>query len=105
MKRDLSKTCYGFFQTLANPTRLAILELLNQSNLTVTELTEKLHQEQSMISHNLQFLEQCGLIHSNRNGKNKELKLNKTTVNTLFNLVEKHAQQHCPSKGKCPHAH
>jgi len=56
MKRKLSKVCYGFFSTLANPTRLAILEKLSESDMNVTQLAQTLKQEQSMISHNLFFI-------------------------------------------------
>ena len=53
MKLGLSKTCYMFFSTLSNPTRLAILELLREGSKNVTDIAKELGQEQSMISHNL----------------------------------------------------
>ena len=40
VKHGLSETCYLFFSTLANPTRLAILELLRNGPRNVTEITE-----------------------------------------------------------------
>jgi len=39
-----------FFSTLANPLRLAILELLRDGPKNVTQIAEALKQEQSMIS-------------------------------------------------------
>ena len=62
MKRGLSKRCYVFFKALANPTRLAILEVLNKAPRSVTEIASTLKQEQSMISHNLEHLQQCGFV-------------------------------------------
>ena len=56
MKRGLSDVCYGFFSTLANPTRIAILERLQDGPLNVSGLATLLKQEQSMISHNLKLL-------------------------------------------------
>ncbi len=105
MKRKLSKVCYGFFSTLANPTRLAILEKLNESDMNVTQLAQTLKQEQSMISHNLKSLLHCRFINSERQGKSKIYHLNSYTVDLLFKVVENHAQNHCPYDGNCPKSH
>jgi DNA-binding transcriptional ArsR family regulator len=51
VKKGVSETCYRFFATLANPTRLAALENLMDKPMNVTQLAECLGQEQSMISH------------------------------------------------------
>jgi len=105
MKRGLTDICYGFFSTLANPTRLAILEKLSESDLSVTQITESVGQEQSMISHNLKPLERCRLIYAEKRGKSKVYSVNRETVDALFKTVANHAQKHCPAKGHCPHAH
>ena len=104
VKRGLTETCYGFFKTLANPTRLAILETLREGDLTVGELADSLGQQQSMISHNLKPLEKCRFIYTKKQGKSKLLKLNQETVGAIFDAVEEHAQNHCPWKGNCPDA-
>ena len=104
VKRGLTEIRYGFFKTLANPTRLAILETLRKEDLTVGELADRLGQQQSMISHNIKPLEKCRLIYTERQGKSKLLKLNHETVGSIFDAVERHAQNHCPWKGDCPDA-
>jgi len=38
MKRVLAETCYGFFSTLANPTRLAIMEKLKSEPMNVSTI-------------------------------------------------------------------
>jgi DNA-binding transcriptional ArsR family regulator len=101
LKRGLSELCYGFFSTLANPTRLAILEKLRTTPMNVTELAEALSQEHSMISHNLRSLERCNLISSARRGKEKVYAVNKETVEGIFRVVENHAEKHCPFHGTC----
>jgi DNA-binding transcriptional ArsR family regulator len=101
LKRGLSDICYGFFSTLANPTRLAILETLRNNSMNVTTLAETLGQEQSMISHNLKTLERCNLIASERRGKEKVYSINAETVEGLFRVVENHAANHCPFHGAC----
>jgi DNA-binding transcriptional ArsR family regulator len=101
MKRGLSETCYVFFKVLANPTRLAILEVLRDKPRSVTELARSLKQEQSMISHNLKPLEKCRFVFSERKEKQRIYSLNKETVEPLFRLFDYHAQKYCPTRGKC----
>ena len=104
VKRGLTETCYGFFKTIANPTRLAILEKLSNSDLKVTQLTKILKQEQSMISHNLKSLERCKIIYSERKGKTKIYKANKKTVNALFKTVKNHSKKFCTFNENCPYS-
>jgi len=101
MKQNLSETCYQFFSTLANPTRLAILELLRDEPRNVTEISEALNQEQSMISHNLKPLERCRFVFSERRKKERFYSLNKETLEQLFKIFSYHAEKYCPTEGKC----
>jgi len=101
MKRGLSETCYVFFKVLANPARLAILELLRERPRSVSEIVGKLKQEQSMISHNLESLEKCRFVFSERKEKQRIYSLNKETGEPLFKLFDYHAQKYCPGRGKC----
>jgi DNA-binding transcriptional ArsR family regulator len=101
MKQNLSETCYRFFSTLANPTRLAILELLREGPRNVTEISEALNQEQSMISHNLKPLERCGFVFAERRKKERFYFLNKETMEQLFKIFSYHAEKYCPTEGKC----
>ena len=102
MKRGLSDVCYGFFSTLANPTRIAILERLQDGPLNVSGLATVLDLEQSMISHNLKLLEKCNFISSERRGKEKYVFVNESTVPAIFALVEDHAHNSCGVTGDCP---
>ena len=102
MKRGLSDVCYGFFSTLANPTRIAILERLQDGPLNVSGLATVLDLEQSMISHNLKLLEKCNFIRSERRGKEKYVFVNESTVPAIFALVEDHARNSCGVTGDCP---
>jgi DNA-binding transcriptional ArsR family regulator len=101
VRRGLSETCYVFFKVLANPTRLAILEVLREKPRSVTEIAEILKQEQSMISHNLKPLESCRFVSWERKEKQRIYSINKETAETLFRLFEHHAQKYCPTRGKC----
>jgi DNA-binding transcriptional ArsR family regulator len=101
VKRGLSERCYAFFKVLANPTRLAILEALRKEPRSVTEIARTLKQEQSMISHNLEPLEKCGFVFSERKEKQRIYSLNKETAEPLFKLFDYHSQKYCPTRGTC----
>ncbi len=102
MKRGLSQTCYVFFSVISNPTRLAILEGLLGQPMNVSQMIERLKQNQSMISHNLRPLLRCGFIKVERRGKERIYSLNGDTVEHLFKIVENHSRKYCPTMGVCP---
>lgn len=97
----MGETCYRFFSTLANPTRLAILELLREGPKHVSEIARVLGQEQSMISHNLQPLKDCNFVFSERRKKERVYSLNKETMEPLFKLFLYHLEKHCPNPRTC----
>ncbi|MCK5631255.1 winged helix-turn-helix transcriptional regulator [Candidatus Bathyarchaeota archaeon] len=101
MKRNLSETCYDFFSTLANPTRLAILELLRGGPKNVTDIANNLNQEQSMVSHNLKPLEKCRFIFSERKKRERLYSLNRETMEPLFKTFIYHSEKYCPAGGRC----
>jgi DNA-binding transcriptional ArsR family regulator len=101
VKQGLSATCHKFFSTLANPARLAILELLRDGPRNVTEIADELKQEQSMISHNLRSLETCKFVFSERRKKERYYHLNKETMERVFKIFEFHSEKFCPTDGKC----
>lgn len=102
VKKGLTELCYGFFSTLANPTRLAIIEKLRDQPMNVTTLAEALGQEQSMISHNLRPLVQCSFVNAERKGKQRVYSVNLETVEPLVEVVERHATRHCGGGDTCP---
>lgn len=101
MKRGLTTLCYGFFSTLANPTRLAIIELLEERSMSVTELVEALGHEQSMVSHNLRPLVRCHFVTRERKGKNNVYSLNHETMDPIMKAVEAHATDFCGDGTNC----
>ncbi len=98
MKRGLSDACNLFFLTLSNPTRLAILEMLRQRDMSVTEITTALGQEQSMISHNLTPLVRCGLVFVEQRWKERIYSLNHETMEPLFQIISDHFDRYCTKK-------
>ncbi len=101
MKIHSTETCHLFFSTLANPTRLAILEILADSPKNVAEISSKLQQEQSMISHNLKPLEKCAFIFSEKKGREHIYSVNKEIIEPLFELFFFHERKYCPNGRIC----
>jgi len=101
LKYKISETCYLFFSTLSNPTRLAILELLREEPKNVTEISTALNQEQSMISHSLRPLVRCGFVSVEKKWKERVYSINRETMESLFRIIDNHVEKYCPMKGKC----
>ena|SRR3989344_3477429 len=84
-----------FFETIANKTRLQILELLQIKPRSVSEICSQLKQEQSKISHSLKCLSSCHFIDVQKNGKKRIYSLNKETIVPLMRLVDAHVKRYC----------
>lgn len=85
----------NFFVNFANKTRLSIVLLLQKTPLSVNEISEKLNEEQSKVSHNLKKLYSCKIINFEQQGKQRIYSLNKETVLPMLRLVEKHVNKNC----------
>ena len=58
-------------KTTAHPTRIAIVQLLAATDsLSVSDISEKLNVEQSLLSHHLSGMKLKGILSSHREGKN-----------------------------------
>jgi ArsR family transcriptional regulator len=75
----------ALWQTLHDPTRLRILALLDEEELSVAELQEILHLGQSRISTHLAHLRRVGLVEPRREGK-------RTYYSRTKKLGREHAQ-------------
>jgi|SRR3989338_859340 len=87
-----------FFQSFGNKTRLEIINLLAREPLTVTEIYEKLHLEQSRVSHNLRFLEENGVVVAWKFGNWRKYSLNKDIVTPMLALAQSHISNQKKSK-------
>jgi DNA-binding transcriptional ArsR family regulator len=58
-------------KTTAHPTRIAIVQLLStHESLSVTDISNKLEVEQTLLSHHLTGMKLKGILSSHREGKN-----------------------------------
>jgi len=58
-----------FFRVLGDPTRLRILEILQDGEHTVNELVTEVEQPQPRVSTHLACLRHCGFVETERRGK------------------------------------
>ena len=86
----IDSTYMGFFRTLCNETRLAIVLCLRESPKNVGQISGELKMEQSRISHNLQCLTKNGFVTVRQEGKQRIYSLNKDTIVPILRDIKKH---------------
>ena len=69
--------------------------ILKEKPMNVTEICEKLNEEQSKVSHNLKKLTECRVLTVEQVGKNRIYSLNKKTILPILSLVGKHVKVNC----------
>ncbi len=77
-------------KAIAHPTRIAIINLLENSNrLTVTEIFETLGIEQAVASHHLRILRDRGVLNSEKDGKNRFYYLKHDRLSQIIECIDK----------------
>ncbi len=64
------------FQALTDPTRMQILSLLRERDMTPSDMLKKLDTSQPTLSHHLDILKRAGLIEGKRSGQFIEYSIN-----------------------------
>lgn len=72
------------FKALNDPTRRAILELLQEKDLSVGEIVERFDISGPSISHHLDILKQAGLVSALKEGQYIFYSLNTTVVDEIM---------------------
>lgn len=101
MKSFSNEAYYLFFSTLANRTRLAIIDVLKDGPKTILEISQAIDQEEEIITHNLKPLENCVIVNSKKSGEEYLFYLNKEIVEPLSDLLSFHVTKYCPGLEKC----
>lgn len=76
------------FRGFADPSRLAILEVLRQGPRTVSEIVEHTGLNQPNVSNHLSCLRECGLVASTQQSKYVRYQLTDKRVATLMGLAD-----------------
>lgn len=87
------KLASNLFKVLGNETRLTILYLLNERDLTVSELIHFLDLDQSLVSHQLKVLKDSDLVRATKVGKNVIYKISDNHVKTIYDQAIKHVSE------------
>lgn len=101
MKSFSNEAYYLFFSTLANRTRLAIIDVLKDGPKTILEISQAIDQEEEIITNNLKPLENCVIVNSKKSGEEYLFYLNKEIVEPLSDLLSFHVTKYCPGLEKC----
>ncbi|MBI4399539.1 winged helix-turn-helix transcriptional regulator [Candidatus Micrarchaeota archaeon] len=101
MSKDTKGYCTKFFSALSNRLRIGILQSLLRKEKTVSELTNDLKKERTLISHNLADLLQVNLIYFKKRKQERVYYHNKKIVPPLFFLLENFMCTGCSLKSTC----
>lgn len=83
----------NLFKALSSPTRIKILYLLKQQQLTVTQISEKLNISQSAISHQLRELKLARLVKNTKQGRQVIYELDDEHVHQIFDIAIEHVKE------------
>ena len=81
------------FKLMSDPTRLSILILLQKKQHNVTEISDSLEIEQSVVSHQLQKLKMGGLVKARREGRKMVYSHDDEHVKILLYMAIEHAKE------------
>ena len=87
-------------KVFSNSTRLEILNLLRDKELSVTELIEKTKLSQANISQHLSIMKSKGTVTSNRKGKNIYYKLTNQKIIKAFDVIREVLAEKLKGNGK-----
>ncbi|EHP70194.1 MAG: metalloregulator ArsR/SmtB family transcription factor [Metallosphaera yellowstonensis] len=92
----------SFFSALADRTRLEIvLLLLRKEGASVQDMVKELGKSQSLISHHLSCLRNCGIVKMEKRGKFSVYTLNGETVKDIMRTAIDHVGAHSKSILAC----
>jgi len=86
--RELYKIHAEMRKVFSNPTRLEILNLLRDKEMSVTELIQKTKLSQANISQHLSIMKSKGIVASSRKGKNICYRLTNPKIIKAFDIIK-----------------
>lgn len=85
--RELYEVHAEMCKVFSNSTRLLILNLIRDKELSVTELIEKTKLSQANISQHLAIMKHKGIVSSRRDGRNIYYKLTNPKIIKAFDII------------------
>ena len=87
-------------KVFSNQTRLEILNLLRDKDLSVTELIEKTKLSQANISQHLSIMKSKGIVASSRKGKNIYYRLTNPRIIKAFDIIREVLTERLKENGR-----
>jgi ArsR family transcriptional regulator len=94
MQEALRKFKADIFQALAHPTRIAILELLANGELSAGTLIDKLQMEQANVSQHLAVLRAKHLVSTRKSGNQVFYAVRDPLINKVLDLMRAYFHAH-----------
>ena len=98
--RELYKIHAEMCKVFSNPTRLEILNLLRDGEMSVTELMEKTQLSQVNISQHLSIMKAKGIVTAERRGKNIYYQLTHPKIIKAFDTIREILIERLKRNGK-----
>lgn len=98
--KELYKIHAEMCKVFSNPTRLEILNLLRNRELSVTELIEKTKSSQANISQHLSIMKSKGIVVSDRKGKNIYYKIVNPKITKAFDIIREVLTERLKENGR-----
>ena len=98
--KELYKIHAEVCKVFSNSTRLEILNLLRDKEMSVTELIEKTKLSQANISQHLSIMKSKGIVTSDRKGKNIYYKLTNPKIIKAFDIIREVLIERLKENGK-----
>lgn len=91
LKLDIEKleAAASKLRAIAHPMRIAVIDLLHEKELSVTEIYERLSIEQASASHHLNILKSKGVLNSKRRGKKIFYSLKNNTLTEIIDCINR----------------
>ena len=90
-----------FFSTLADDTKLDIINLLSKGPKTVSDICNTLNLEQSRVSHNLKAMADRHFVAVKKAGKNRVYSLDDEYIVPILELIDEHVEHFYKNYCKC----
>jgi len=94
MPDSLRRFKADIFQALAHPTRIAIIELLKNGELSAGELMEKLGMEQANVSQHLSVLRAKMIVVNRKSGNQVFYSVRDPIITEVLALMRRYFQKH-----------
>src|SRR3989344_3223985 len=85
---ELYKLHAEMCRVFSNPTRLEILNLLRDKEMSVTGLIEKTHLSQANVSQHLSIMRSRGIVVANRKGRNIYYQITNPKIIKAFDIIK-----------------